>query len=120
MASFLKNGKRSSYFCPVTRVHVQGNVVKVKALSSYLRAALKAGWLKLATEEEYKEYQKTQGQAPKVEKSPTDRKGVLMGMTKAQILKEFDWMDPEDLTEAKSKKKEDMITFLLKIEPDYD
>ena len=121
MAIFLKNGSRSSYFCPVTRAHIQGNVVEVKALSSGLRAALNAGWIKTATKEEYEGYLKSQGESsndtPKVS---TDRKSILMAMTKDQILEEYKWMDPEDLAEAKKQKKKDMINFLLKIEPDYE
>lgn len=127
MAHYFKSGKLLNFFDPVSRINIQPHKpAKVEEIptSSYFREAMKHQNIIKCSEEEYNTILGiVPGEAVKATPKPEPVKtriAALLEKTKKEILKEFDWMDPSDLTAGKKKSKEDMITYFLKIEPDYE
>lgn len=126
MAYHFKSGKLTNFFDPVSRVHIQPHKpVKVEIVpnSSYFRNALRTQAILKCTEEEYCNIlgiEIGEEPTPTTKQPRKARTHVLSDMTRKEILKEYAWMDTSDLAEAEKKNKKEMITYLLKIEQEYE
>ena len=122
MSKYKLNQKASIFHDPSTGILVtkgeEVEITKQQAQTYRIKEAIKGKHLIMVEEETFQEEDEEEIVSGKI--SDQEKIDQLSIKTISQILEQYAYMNEEDLKEAKSKSKADMIEFLVQVEKEYE